>query len=180
MKNWKGMVVVGAAAALVFAAGCEEKTNPVTQATDAAKSAGSKVADGAKDVAAATKEGVKDAGHAVTEGAKDLKDAAATGLEDLKAAGTKWVSDAESKWPAMKTELEGYTKKVAEIKDVNVKTKAEGLVKDLQTEVPAIEKMVTEIKEFKTGDLQGLMDKAKKSWDSFSTKLGELKKLIPA
>jgi hypothetical protein len=199
MKMWKGLVVVGAAASLVLV-GCEEKSNPVSKAADAAKSTAGKVADGAKDATkAATDAGAKavdaakDAGHSAVEGAKDAgtkavegaKDAAAAAgdkLKELQTAGTKWLTDTVDKqWPGMKTELEGYAKKVTDIKDPGVKTKAEGLVKDLQGQIPAVEKMVTDLKNFKvgSGDFTSMFDGAKKAWEGFGSKLGELKKLIP-
>ena len=199
MKIWKGMVVVGAAASMMLV-GCVEKSNPVTKATDAAKAAGDKVAEGAKaatDAGAKAVEGAKDAGAKAVEGAKDagahavdatkdatkaVTDAAGDKMKELQATSTKWLTDTvEKQWPGMKTELEGYAKKVGDIKDATVKTKAEGLVKDLQGQIPTIEKAVGDLKNFKpgSGDFSSMFDGVKKAWDGFGTKLGELKKMIP-
>ncbi|MFO0832413.1 MAG: hypothetical protein U0637_11320 [Phycisphaerales bacterium] len=197
MKIWKGMVVVGAAASLMLV-GCEEKSNPVTKATDAAKNAGNKVAEGAKDATksvtdagakavetakdtgAKAMDTAKDAGAKAVDAGKDAAAAAGDKLKALQAEGGKWLTDTVDKqWPAMKTELEGYVKKVADVKDAGIKAKAEGLVKDLQAQVPAVEKAVGDLKNFKTGDFTSMFDGAKKAWDGFASKFGELKKLVP-
>ncbi len=188
MKIWKGMVVVGAAASLALV-GCEEKSNPVSKAADATKSAANKVAEGTKDAAksatdagAKAVEGAKDAGAKAVEGAKDAAAAAGDKLKELQASGTTWLTDTvDKKWPEMKTELEGYAKKVGDIKDVNVKAKAESLVKDLQAQIPAVEKAVGDLKNYKPGggDYSSMFDGVKKAWEGFGTKLAELKKMIP-
>ena len=84
----------------------------------------------------------------------------------------------------MKTELDGAVKKVAEIKDAATKTKAEGLVKDLQGQIPSIEKMVGDIKgmdwsKIKLDEFAKLKDAAVKAWDGFGAKLKELTALLP-
>jgi hypothetical protein len=206
MKTANVLLVVGAVATLSLV-GCDQKSNPVTKAADATKAAADKAttaakdatkgavdaskdavkgaADAAKDATKgavdAGKDAVKGAADAAKDATKGVTDAAAKALEAAKGEGTKWLTDTvEKQWPGMKTELTNLGGKVAGIKDAAVKTKAEGLVKDLQGQIPAVEKMVGDLKNFKDGDYTKLFGEVKKAWDGFGGKLGDLKKLIPA
>jgi hypothetical protein len=204
MKIANMMLVAGAAAVLALT-GCEKKdaTDALSKAADATKSAAAdatkaagdaaaKTADAAKDTAAKATESVKDAATAAkdagtkavdsaTDVATKAADAAKEGVAKLQAEGGKWLSETvEKQWPAMKSEFEGLTKKVGSITDAGKKTQAEGLVKDLQGQIPSIEKLVGDLKGFKEGDYSKMFTEAKKMWDGFGSKLGELKKLLPA
>jgi hypothetical protein len=137
-------------------------TDTAAKAADAAKDAGTKVAEGAKDVAA---------------GATDAVKAAA---EKVMAEGKTWLSDTVTKqWPGMKTQLDNAAKAIPGIKDAGVKTKAEGLLKDLQGQIPAVEKLVGDLGKADAASFGGLFDQAKKAWDGFGGKLKELTALLP-
>jgi hypothetical protein len=146
-------------------------------ATDAAKAA----ADTAKDAAAAAKDAGGKAVDAAKEGAAKAGDMAKEGLAKLQAEGKKWIDETVTKqWPDMKKGLDEASKKVASIADAGKKTQAEGLVKDLQAKVPAMEKLVGDLTNFKDGDFGKLFNEAKSMWDGFGTKMADLKKLLPA
>jgi hypothetical protein len=206
MKAMQLLVLAGAT--LGFAVvGCEQKANPIANATnsaanavkdtgkaaadaagkvvdagaDAAKAAG----DAAKDTAAKAADAAKDAGNKVAEGAKDAAkgaaDAAKGAADKLMAEGKTWLSDTVNKqWPGMKAQLDSAAKAIPAIKDAGVKTKAEGLLKDLQGQIPAIEKLVTDLpKETDLTKYTSMFDQAKKAWDGFGGKLKELTGLLP-
>jgi uncharacterized lipoprotein YehR (DUF1307 family) len=206
MKAMQLLVLAGAT--LGFAVvGCEQKNNPVTNAAnsatnavkDTAKAAGdavAKTADATKDTAAkavdATKDAtkaatdtVKDAGTKAVEGVKDAAagaaDAAKGAADKLMAEGKTWLSDTVTKqWPGMKAQLDTAAKAIPGIKDAGVKTKAEGLLKDLQGQIPAIEKLVTDLpKETDLTKYTSMFDQAKKAWDGFGGKLKELTGMLP-
>lgn len=205
MKISNLLLVVGTAA-LIGLTGCEKKEgaaagagnmldkaadtakNAASTATDAAKDAGNKVAEGAEKAVDAT----KDAANKATEGAKDAAeaakqqgaaavDAAKEGLAKLQAESKKWIDETVTKqWPDMKKGLDDAAKKVGSIADAGKKTQAEGLVKDLQAKVPAMEKLVGDLTNFKDGDFSKLFTEAKTMWDGFASKFADLKKLLPA
>lgn len=204
MKITNLLLVVGAAALVGFA-GCEKKegTNAATNmvnkaadsaksaastATDAAKDAGNKVAetadkaaDATKDAAAKTADAAKDAAAAAKEKGAAAVDAAKEGLAKLQAESKTWIDNTVTKqWPEMKKGLDDAAKKVGSITDAGKKTQAEGLVKDLQAKVPAMEKMVGDLTNFKEGDFSKLFTEAKTMWDGFTAKFADLKKLLPA
>lgn len=205
MKITNLLLVVGAAA-LVGIAGCEKKEgtgasagnaldkvtesakNAASTATDAAKDAGNKVADGAekaaeatKDAAAKTADAAKDAAAAAKEKGAAAVDAAKEGLAKLQGESKSWIDNTVTKqWPEMKKGLDDAAKKVGSITDGAKKTQAEGLVKDLQAKVPAMEKLVGDLTNFKDGDFNKLFTEAKTMWDGFTAKFADLKKLLPA
>jgi hypothetical protein len=195
------MVLVAGAATSLMVMGCEEKQNAgtgagnaitkaadsatkaagdatkavgetATKGLDAAKDAGAKVADGAKDAASKAEDMAKDA-------AKGATDAAKGAMEKLKAEASTWMSDVvEKQWPAAKSTLDAASKKVADIKAPDVKTKAEGLVKDLQGSIPGIEETVGKLKNFTGTDMSSLLSEAKTKVEGFMSKLGDLKKMV--
>jgi hypothetical protein len=148
--------------------GCEDKKPAsVTNAASSAASAASK----------AMGDAAKGAGDAV----KGAGDAVAGGFEKLKAEGSKWLSETvEKQWPEAKKSLESLAGKVKDIKDSATQTKAQGLVSELQAKVPQMEGLVGKLKSAGEGEFSKLFGEAKGLWDTFSSKLGELKKLIPA
>ena len=139
-------------------AGCEEKKPTIgATAADAAKSA----ADAAKNVAGSA------------------TDAAKGAMDKIKVEGGKWLTDTvEKQWPEAKKTLETLASKVSSISDAGAKTKAQGLVSDLQAKVPQMEGLVSQLKDFKDGDFGALLGKAKEMWAGFESKLGELKSLV--
>ncbi len=205
MKISNLLMVVGTAA-LIGLAGCEKKEgtgasagnaldkvtetakNAASTATDAAKDAGNKVAEGADKAVEATKEaadkateGAKDAVDAAKEKGAAAVDAAKDGLAKLQAESKTWIDNTVTKqWPEMKKGLDDAAKKVGSITDGAKKTQAEGLVKDLQAKVPAMEKLVGDLTNFKEGDFSKLFTEAKTMWDGFASKMTDLKKLLPA
>ncbi len=198
MKITNLLLVVGAAA-LVGIAGCEKKEgtgasagnaldkvtesakNAASTATDAAKDAGNKVADGAEKAADATKDAAAKTADAAKDAAAAAVDAAKEGLAKLQAESKSWIDNTVTKqWPEMKKGLDDAAKKVGSITDGAKKTQAEGLVKDLQAKVPAMEKLVGDLTNFKEGDFSKLFTEAKTMWDGFTAKFADLKKLLPA
>lgn len=197
MKVRSAMISTVAVAALaggLFVVGCEEKgANPVSSAANkaagAAKDAGKAVADTAAKGVEAAKDAGADAAKAGADAAKAgadaAKDAVAKGTEAvqdaaaaLKADATKWLTDTvEKQWPEAKKTLEEAGKKVASITDAANKTKAEGLVKDLQGQIPGMEKLVTDLKAG-TGDIGKLFTEGKTKFDGFMKGLGDLKGLV--
>ena len=143
---------------------CEEKNNPVAGAKDAVKDAGKAVGDTTTKAVDATKDAVK------------------TGVDKTQewaAAATTWVSDTYDKqWPSLKSELDGYASKAAEITDIDAKAKAQALVDDLKAQVPKIEQNVADLKNATGAELQSLLDSSKRAWDAFSAKMSELKSMI--
>jgi len=166
------LAVAALASGLVF--GCDEK-KPTT-VSSAATSAGKAMGDAGKAMSGAVGDAAKGAG----EMAKGAGDAVAGGFGKIKAEGTKWVSETvEKQWPEAKRSLETMAAKVGDIKDSATQTKAQGLVSDLQARVPQVEGLVSRLKTAGEGDYSRLMSEAKSMWDTFVSKLGELKKLIP-
>ncbi len=164
------VLVVGLGVGIAFVGGCEEKNNPAPKTTEALKDAAKSGTEAVKDAAKSGTEAVKDAAKTGTEAVKDA-------AKDVSA----WMSDtAEKQWPAAKTELDGYAKKVSEIHDPVTKVKAEGLLKGLQAQVPAVEKAFADLKGASAENTTAMLDNAKKLWDGFAANLAELKKLIPA
>jgi hypothetical protein len=149
-------------------------------ATDAA----AKTADAAKDTAAKAADAAKDAGAKAVEGAKDATkgatDAVKAAADKVMAEGKTWLTDTvEKQWPAMKTQLDSAAKAIPNIKDAGVKTKAEGLLKDLQGQIPGIEGLVTKLKSADASSFGGLFTEAKKAWDGFGGKLKDLTGMLP-
>lgn len=196
MKISNLLMVVGAAA-LLSLTGCERKEgttagNLVNKATDATKSAADSAAktasdaaktasDGAAKAAEATKDAANQAADATKDAAAKVTDAAKEGLAKLQAESKKWLDETVTKqWPEMKKGLDDAAKKVGSITDGAKKTQAEGLVKDLQAKVPAMEKLVGDLTNFKEGDFSKLFTEAKTMWDGFTAKFADLKKLLPA
>ncbi len=194
MKAMQLLVLAGAT--LGFAVvGCEQKANPIANATnsaanavkDAGKAAGDaagKVVDASADAAKAAGDAAKDTAAKAAEGAKDAAkgaaDAAKGAADKLMAEGKTWLSDTVTKqWPGMKAQLDSAAKAIPAIKDAGVKTKAEGLLKDLQGQIPAIEKLVTDLGKADATSFGGLFDQAKKAWDGFGGKLKELTGMLP-
>jgi hypothetical protein len=181
----RNIVLSAGVACSLFLVGCEEAKNAASQTTSAVGDAAKAAGDSAKQATTAVTDATKDAAAKGTEAVKEVAADAAKALESAKADTTKWLTDTvEKQWPAMKTELDGAVKKVAEIKDAATKTKAEGLVKDLQGQIPSIEKMVGEIKgmdwsKIKLDEFAKLKDAAVKAWDGFGAKLKELTALLP-
>ena len=182
------MLMVGGAALAMTLVGCEEK-NPVKAAAgavkDGANAVGNTVAKGADAVKDGAAKGIEATKDTVAKGVDTAKDAAAKGVDAAKsmmADGTKWLTDSVSKqWPTMKTEFDGVVKKVADIKDAGIKTKAEGLITDLKAQMPMLETAVGKVQNFKEGggDYSKLLSDAKNMWDGFTKKFGDLKALLP-
>lgn len=188
----RNIVLSAGVACSLFLVGCEEAKNAASQTTSAVGDAAKAAGDTAKQATTAVTEGAgkvadatKDAAAKGTEAVKEVAADAAKALESAKADTTKWLTDTvEKQWPEMKSQLDGAVKKVAEIKDAATKTKAEGLVKDLQGQIPSIEKMVGDIKgmdwsKIKLDEFTKLKDAAVKAWDGFGVKLKELTALLP-
>lgn len=188
----RNIVLSAGVACSLFLVGCEEAKNTASQTTSAVGDAAKAAGDTAKQATTAVTEGAgkvadatKDAAAKGTEAVKEVAADAAKALESAKADTTKWLTDTvEKQWPEMKSQLDGAVKKVADIKDAATKTKAEGLVKDLQGQIPSIEKMVGDIKGMdwsKTtlDEFTKLKDAAVKAWDGFGGKLKELTGLLP-
>ncbi|GEM_PF-1057760 len=192
----RNIVLVAGLASSMFIVGCEEAKNTASQASTAVGDAAKKAGDTATKAVDATKEGMKDAAHATSDAAGKAvdatKDAAASAtdavskaLESAKTDTTKWLTDTvEKQWPGMKTQLDDAAKKVGGIKDPAIKTKAEGMVKELQASIPGIEETVTKIKNLdwksiKMDDFSKMKDAATKAWDTFGSKLKELSGMLP-
>jgi hypothetical protein len=206
MKAMQLLVLAGATLGLGLV-GCDQKPadamkNAANSAANAAKDAGaaaadaaSKTADAAKDTAAKAADTAKDAGEKAVDAAKDAgakaadaakdatkgaADAAKAAADKVMAEGKTWLTDTVSKqWPGMKTQLESAAKAIPNIKDAGVKTKAEGLLKDLQGQIPAVEKLVGDLGKADASNFAGLFDQAKKAWDGFGTKLKDLSGMLP-
>jgi hypothetical protein len=197
--NTKNMLLVAGAVLGLVLVGCEDKNNPVNKAANAAGNAASKAVDAtkdaakatvdtAKDAAKATVDAAKDAGKAAVDTAKDAGKAAADAgkavadkAADAMAAGKTWLSDNIDKaWPAMKTEFDGLTKKVADIKDAGVKAKADALVSDIKTSIPTLESAVDKLKSFKPadGDYTAALTKVKDMWGTVTKKFSDLKAML--
>ena len=169
MKITNLLLVVGAAA-LVGIAGCEKKEGTGASAGNALD----KVTESAKNAASTATDAAKEKGAAAVDAAKE-------GLAKLQAESKSWIDNTVTKqWPEMKKGLDDAAKKVGSITDGAKKTQAEGLVKDLQAKVPAMEKLVGDLTNFKEGDFSKLFTEAKTMWDGFTAKFADLKKLLPA
>lgn len=157
------LVAGGLMTVSLTAVGCEEKKPAAV--SNAASAAGKAMGD---------------AGKAVGDAAKGAGDAVAGGFEKIKAEGTKWLSETvEKQWPEAKKSLEALAGKVKDIKDSATQTKAQGLVSDLQAKVPQMEGLVGKLKSASGAEFSKLFGEAQGLWDTFSSKLGELKKLVP-
>jgi hypothetical protein len=166
---------VATLALLAGLAACDSK--PANQASNAAGNAASAAGKAVGDVAGKAGEVAGAAGQKAGE----MADAAKQAFEKAKAEGTKWLTDTvEKQWPEAKKSLETLAGKVGSIKDVKVAEQAKGLVSELQGKVPQMESLVGKLKTAGEGDFSKLLTEAKSMWDTFSSKLGELKKLIPA
>lgn len=118
-------------------------------------------------------------GQAAQGVAAKAEGAANQAIEAVKGEANKWVSDVVDKqWPAAKQQLEAATAKIGSIQQADVKAKAEALANDLKGQIPAIEELVGKVKNFTTGDLGALFSEAKAKFDGFTSKLGELNKLV--
>ncbi|MFO0855886.1 MAG: hypothetical protein U0640_00860 [Phycisphaerales bacterium] len=204
MKVCKIMLVAGLSCGM-FVAGCDQAKNSAEKATsaagDAAKKAGEVAKDAGKAAGDAAAKGVdaakdagkavadtagkavdatKDAAHSAADKAKEVGDAAGKALEAAKAESTKWLNDTVTKqWPGIKTEVEGLGKSIEGIKDTNIKAKAQTAWTDLKAQIPAVEKAVDGLKNFKDGDFTKMFGEVKTMWDNFGKKLGDLKGMLP-
>lgn len=170
------LALVAAAGLSLALIGCDDKKSPMASATDAAKSAAAKTGDAVKSAGDAAAKTASDA----TKAAGDMAAKAGEAAKGAADAAKKTLMDTvEKQWPAMKDQLTALSGKVAGITDAAKKTQAQGIVSDLQAKVPQLEGVVKQIKDSAAGvDVSGLITKAKDMFGSFTTKLGELTKLV--
>jgi hypothetical protein len=183
MKAMQLLVLTGATLGMGLL-GCDQKTNPVTDATRAVGGAVKDASNAAADTAAKTADAAKDAGtkavDATKDAAKGATDAVKAAADKVMAEGKTWLTDTvEKSWPGMKTQLESAGKLIPNIKDAGVKTKAEGLFKDLTGQIPGIEGLVTKLKGADASSFGALFTEAKKAWDGFGGKMKDLIALLP-
>jgi hypothetical protein len=184
MKNTLAPALVTSALLLVALTGCEDKKTPAAGSTGsgvvgsvagAAKDAGK----AAGDMAAKGVDAAKDAGKAAGDMAAKGADAVADAAKKVQAEATKWVSDTVSKeWPKAKESLNALGAKIPSIGDVKIREQATKLFDDLKGQVPQMEGLVGKITSGSSEGAAKLFEEAKTMWSSFTTKLGELTKMV--
>jgi hypothetical protein len=176
MKTLLALIAVGSLALL----GCDQGSAPAGGAKPTPSGASDKAKEAPKAI-----EAPKDAAHntdatAKTADALKALDAAHGTLDAVKAEGTKWLTDTVSKqWPAAKEAVVGFEKAVAGVKDAGVKGKVEAAIKELKDQIPPMEGLVAQLQNFKDGDYNALLAKAKEMFAGFMRKVDEVKAMIP-